>query len=460
MSRKYAVVDLETTGGIPKRDKITEIAIIVFDGHNVINEYQSLVNPERSIPPEITRITGISNDMVEDAPFFYEIAKDVITLLEGCIFVAHNVRFDYNFLKEEFKSLGFTFTKRHLCTVRLSRKAFPQLKSYSLGSLIKYFNISVNNRHRAYDDAMATTVLLKKIFEAQDTKTEVTELVNKSIKLTKLPSGLNEEDVFKLPEDCGVYYFYNQNKDIVYIGKSINIQKRIKQHFSKHTRKTDKLFNSVCEISYELTGNELISLIYESYEIKKHLPPINKAQKTKYYKYAVIQSEDKSGYFQYKVVSVSKASDNALSLYGSKKNALNHIEYVSELYSLCHKINNIDKSKFQCFNYGIQKCSGACIGEEPPLYYNEKFNLSLNEMNKMFDSDFIIIDEGREKNEKSVILIEGGHFKGYGFIDTNDIKYGIEELKESIKYMNINPEADNLIRNHLWSNPQTEIKYL
>ena len=149
MAQNYAVVDLETTGGIPKRDRITEIAIIVFDGENIVREYQSLVNPERMIPPHITRITGISNDMVEDAPKFYEIAKDIIETIGNAIFVAHNVRFDYQFLREEFRSLGFTFTKRKLCSVRLSRKAFPGLKSYTLGNLIKYFKIEVKNRHRA-----------------------------------------------------------------------------------------------------------------------------------------------------------------------------------------------------------------------------------------------------------------------------------------------------------------------
>jgi len=186
MKRKFAVVDLETTGGIPKRDKITEIAIIVYDGEKIIAEFQSLINPERSIPANITRITGISNDMVADAPKFYEVAKQVVEYTEGCIFVAHNVRFDYQFLVREFKQLGYTFTRRNLCTVKLSRKAFPGLHSYSLGNLIRYFKISVENRHRAYDDAWATTILLGKIFEQQENKKDVQQLVSDSIKLTKL----------------------------------------------------------------------------------------------------------------------------------------------------------------------------------------------------------------------------------------------------------------------------------
>ena len=458
MSRKYAVVDLETTGGIPKRDKITEVAIIVFDGEKIIDKFTSLINPERSIPPQITSITGITNDMVEDSPKFYEVAKQVIEILDGCIFVAHNVRFDYNFLKEEFKSLGFTFTKRNLCTVRLSRKAFPGLKSYSLGNLIKYFKIEVNARHRAYDDAFATTILLEKIFAQQDTQKEVQDLVDSSIKLTKLPTGLPENAVLELPEECGVYYFSDKGNELIYIGKSKNIQKRAKQHFSKHTRKTDKLFNQVASIHFELTGSELISLILESYEIKKHLPSINKAQKTRHYKFAVIKDSDKSGYFKYKVVSSAK-TENALSFYGSRKSALSNIESVGEVFNLCHKINDIDKATSTCFNYGIEKCQGACIGEEPPLYYNERFEESLLAINKMFDQNFYIIDEGRQDDERSIVLVEDGHFRGYGYIDVNDIKYGIEELKEAIKYVPINPEVDNIIRHYMWSHEKLEVNF-
>ena len=189
-TRKYAIVDLETTGGLPKRDKITEIAIILHDGSKILDEYQTLVNPERSIPPSITRITGISNEMVEKAPKFYEVAKRVIEMTEEAIFVAHNVRFDYQFLRHEFRSLGYTFTRRNLCTVRLTRKAFPNIKSYSLGSLIRYFGIEVVHRHRAYDDAKATAIVLEKVFDKQNGSQGVKDLVDQSLQLTRLPSCL------------------------------------------------------------------------------------------------------------------------------------------------------------------------------------------------------------------------------------------------------------------------------
>ena len=176
-----------------KRDKITEIGIVLYDGNKIIKTYQTLVNPGRSIPPEITRITNITNDMVADAPFFYEVAKDVVELTEGTIFVAHNVRFDYSFLKEEFSSLGYTFTKRQLCTVRLSRKAFPGLKSYSLGNLIRHFDINVSARHRALDDALATTELLENILNQDYAEANIDQIVNAGIKSSKLPKEITLE---------------------------------------------------------------------------------------------------------------------------------------------------------------------------------------------------------------------------------------------------------------------------
>jgi len=456
MKRIYAVVDLETTGGIPKRDKITEIAIILYDGDKVIDSYQTLVNPERSIPPSITRITGIDNAMVADAPRFFEVAKKVIEMTEGTIFVAHNVRFDYQFLREEFRSLGYTFTRRNLCTVRLSRKAFPRLKSYSLGNLIRYFKIEVNNRHRAYDDAYATTILLDKIFKEQGDREDVKALVNEGLQLTKLPKALKPSDIENLPEACGVYYFSDHKGFVIYIGKSINIKERAKQHFSKQTKKTDKLFHKVADISYEITGSELASLLKESKEIKDVQPEINKIQKTRNYNYAVIKATDKSGYFYYKVAKADKA-ETPLSFYGARKSALSHIEQIGEHLLLCHKVNKIDRSSNTCFNYELQKCYGACIGEEPPFEYNQRFDESLTYMNRLFEENFIVLEEGRSPSEKAVFLVEEGHYRGYGYIDVADAQYGIEELKEAIKYETVNPEADLILRNYIWSHDTIEL---
>jgi len=275
LKKKYAIIDIETTGGRASREKITEIAIVLHDGEKILDTYETLINPERPIPAMITRLTGITSDMVKDAPKFYEVAKKIVEMTEGAIFVAHNVRFDYSFIKEEFRSLGYTFSKRQLCTVRLSRKAFPGLRSYSLGKLIKHFRIKVNDRHRAMADTMATVQLFEMILKQDNSFDTVQDMVNMSVKEALLPENLTMDRLHALPEECGVYFFHNKKGRVVYVGKSINIRKRVMQHFSKVTEKANKL-QQVYDISYELTGSELVALLYESQLIKQLAPSINR----------------------------------------------------------------------------------------------------------------------------------------------------------------------------------------
>ena len=235
MSKRYAIIDVETTGGRAVRDKITEIAIVLHDGEQVLDSFESLVNPECPIPYGITELTGISNEMVADAPRFYEIAKRVVEMTEGAVFVAHNVRFDYSFVQEEFKRLGFTYTRKQLCTVRLARKAFPGLRSYSLGNLIRTLNLNAGARHRAMGDTLATVDLFERIMRLENGKSEAGDLINLGIKEALLPGALSLEKIHSLPQECGVYYFHDQYGQVVYVGKSINIQKRVASHFAKKT---------------------------------------------------------------------------------------------------------------------------------------------------------------------------------------------------------------------------------
>jgi DNA polymerase-3 subunit epsilon len=172
----YSIIDIETTGGMARNEKITEIAIYVFDGENIVDEYSSLINPERPIPYNITALTGISNEMVAESPKFFEIAKDIIEKTENTTFVAHNVAFDYGFIKQEFKSLGYNFHRPKLCTVKLSRKLIPGLPSYSLGNLCKSLNINITDRHRAAGDAKATVELFKMLLDAGKHKQGVLDL--------------------------------------------------------------------------------------------------------------------------------------------------------------------------------------------------------------------------------------------------------------------------------------------
>ena len=293
---QFAVIDIETTGGNATNNKIIEIAVVVHDGQKVIKTWESLINPETYIPSGITELTGITQSMVADAPKFYEIAKELIEVTENTIFVAHNVRFDYSFIKSAFSDLGYTFTRKQLCTIQLSRKIFPFLPSFGLSAISQHLNIHNPDRHRAMGDAMTTAKLMELIFKEVNAVEVIDDLVNMGIKESKLPNNLSLQDIQSLPDTCGIYYFKNENGNIVYIGKSKNIQKRVASHFSDYTEKASKLQRLVYDIDFEETGSELASLILESYQIKKIMPEVNKAQRAKSYQYIVFSYLNNQGY--------------------------------------------------------------------------------------------------------------------------------------------------------------------
>lgn len=460
--KNYAIVDIETTGGMPHRDRITEIGIVIFDGEKVLDSYETLINPERSIPHQITQITGITNDMVAEAPKFFEVAKKIVEMTEGHILVAHNVRFDYGFLKEEFKSLGFTFTRKQLCTVRLSREKLPGLKSYSLGNIIRHFDIKVKARHRALDDALATAELMKIIFSKTDPTETIKMMINKGIKESKLPKGVTMDYLQSLPESAGVYYFRNDYDAIVYIGKAINIQKRVMQHFSKVTKKAEKLARMVAQIDYVETGSELVALLHESAEIKAHKPEVNKAQRNSSYPYFIHKYFDDQGYIKFEIlkdtIKNAKGKD-IVGYYKSIPSAKSHLNSTLHNYELCQTKVGLNQKEGSCFYVTIGKCHGACTGLESAEDYNERAEESLYYLKKVFDENLVIIESGRTADEVAVILVENGHYLGYGYMDKSDSKLGIEEIKEAIDYKKSNPETNGIVRNYLNGEKRKTIRF-
>src|SRR5690606_28725980 len=218
-SRKYAIIDVETTGGSPRIERLTEIAIAIHDGEKVIDSFESLLNPERTIPSFIQRLTGITDEMVEDAPYFYEIARKIVEMTEGCIFVAHNVKFDYMFIRSEFERLGYSYQRRQLCTKQLSKKLFPEIGRYSLDRLISFFNIQTDVRHRAMADVQATVKVFDQLIRADQDHGYFTHQINQGVKLSKLPGAIHIDDVHRIPESSGIYYFFGQNDHLLYVGK-------------------------------------------------------------------------------------------------------------------------------------------------------------------------------------------------------------------------------------------------
>jgi DNA polymerase-3 subunit epsilon len=448
----YTLVDIETTGGMSNRDRITEIAMVRIKNGEIIDRFESLINPERSIPTEITRITGITNDMVENAPRFYEVAKEIVEFTEDAIFVAHNVRFDYNFIREEFKSLGYTFSKKVLCTVKLSRKAFPGLRSYSLGNLIQHFGISVENRHRAMDDVLATFDIFRRILTGAQREEDIENMLNGGIKEFNLPGNITMDYIHSLPEEPGVYYFYNVHGTVIYVGKSVNIRSRIFQHFGTIDSKTEKLSKLSHSISYELTGNELIAMLLESGEIKSLRPEINKAQRTREYPYFIYSYVDPSGFLCFDYDRTGKKNEKnkeILSFTATKQGAKSGIYQVAKTFGLCLGKCSLNECGTDCFYVHSGECAGASVLAEGPDEYNERAHEARQQLCKIFREDFFLVAEGRSAGEKSLILVQDGHYRGYGYISADSMDYGFEEWMEAIDFVKPTPEYDRIVSRYI-----------
>ena len=453
MDKIYAIIDIETTGGRAVRDKITEIAIVLHDGHKVIDSYETLINPEVPIPYGITELTGITNEMVAGAPRFYEVAKKIVEMTEGAIFVAHNVRFDYSFIQEEFKKLGYTYTKPQLCTVRLARKAFPGYSSYSLGNLIQVMNLKAGDRHRAMGDTLATLDLFERILAREHTEKDIRQMVNLGVKESLLPKNFTIEKLHSLPEDCGVYYFHDEAGDVVYVGKSINIKKRIAEHFSVKTDKAAKLQHAVHDVSWEVTGSELIALLLESHEIKRLLPTVNRAQKTREYPYAIHTWHNQLGYLCFDVAKTTVKTRkilNIVSTYPKLAHAKGWLKMAQKKYGLCLRHCHLEDRNGACFDYHLQRCQGACIGKEPAEAYNERALSALEALDESFlEPNFFILDKGRIPEENAVVLVEEGEYRGYGFADLSDMNGQLDELRDVISPFENNPEVRRILRRFL-----------
>lgn len=418
MPTKYAVIDIETTGGLPKRDKIIEIGIVLYDGEKETGRYETLIDPGYSIPPQITRLTGITGAMVADAPKFYEVARDIVEWTKDAVFVAHNVRFDYNFIREEFARLGYTYTRKQLCTKRLARKAIEGLRSYSLESLIHYLGIQVRHRHRALDDAYAASMVLDHVFKQRASQEYAYDLIHQGVRESRLPASLNLEYLHSLPEACGIYFFHNAAGDVIYVGKSINIRDRILQHFADHTPKATALQQQVDSISFEITGSELLALLRENEEIKKIKPEINRLLRKKELPVGLYGSTGPDGFIRYEIhkVPVSDPEYQLIKKFSTAANARSFLTASMERYQLCAKYTGLEKPGGPCFNYHIGKCAGACIGQETAQSYNQRSKLLQDKMIHPGES-FIVYEPGRSHGEITQLWFDKGVCIGYAHLD-------------------------------------------
>ncbi|NPA37905.1 MAG: GIY-YIG nuclease family protein [Chlorobi bacterium] len=455
----YTIVDIETTGGSRKHGKITEIAIYKFNGQAIVGEFVSLINPEKYIPSNITQLTGITNEMVEDAPKFYEVAKQIVEITEGTVFVAHNAPFDYNFLKAEFESLGYDFDRQTLCTVKLSRNLLPGYRSYSLGNLCEELGIKNDARHRAAGDALATVELFK-ILLKQNNGIILPDDPYARFSADSLHPMLSIERLKMLPEKTGVYFLHNEDGDVLYIGKSKNIRRGVLAHFGNpKTKKGVELKQKTADISYFITGSELVALLMESEEIKRYKPPYNRAQRKRRVSFGLYSYFDRKRYHRL-MIKKNSGLDTPLASFETMKEATNKLfDWVDE-FELCQQLCGLyDGGRNGCFRYGLKQCNGACVGEEPAEVYNTRVEKLLQELSCRFNNA-VIIDKGKNRDDVSLVVIENGTYLGYGWMEKDNPVSSAKEFKEFIEPMEDNRDVRKIISGYLKSNkPEKIIEY-
>lgn len=391
--------------------------------------------------------------MLKNAPKFYEVAKRIVEITEDCIIVAHNAEFDYRILRTEFKRLGFPYKRKTLCTVELSQQLMPEQESYSLGKLTRALGIPVSDRHRANGDAMATVKLFKLLLNKDSNKSIITD--NVKVHVAAKMSENHLQIIEGLPAITGVYYMHDEQGQIIYIGKSKNIKHRVNQHLTNTSSKSKKLQLLVRSVSHEATGSELVALLKESEEIKRIKPKFNRALKRKRFTHGLYSFTDENGYLNLKVEHILPKK-TYITTFGNLQSAKSFMEKMLEKYSLCQKLTGISSTKSNCFNYSIKKCKGACILEESA----EDYNLRVQEFidhNSYSDRNMAIVDQGRAIDERSVIYIKDGVFKGLGFTELNYQINNSKVLESIISPMENNRDTQHIIQSYLRKHTRAKV---
>lgn len=449
----YAVVDIETTGSYAAGNGITEIAIVIHDGKKVRHVYETLVNPQKPIPYFIQRLTGIDPDMVADAPLFSEVAGHVFELLHDKVFIAHNVNFDYSFLKHHLADEGYELNTKKMCTVRLSRKILPGLKSYSLGKLCHQVGISLTNHHRAGGDAKATAELFTMLVE-NDKAGVINEMLKGRNKEQYLPPNVPVEQVNSLPPVPGVYYFYNAKGKIVYVGKAVNLAKRVKSHFSnnKPNKQKQEFLREIYKIKYTECATDLMAHILESAEIRRLWPSHNRSQRGYLPRFGLFVYEDNKG-FKRLGIEKNKLYYKPVYTFNTLIEGHNRLRELVHEFGLCARLCNLIKLDDCTESIYAEYCEGACCGEETMNEYNSKVATAVNSIQQQLPT-FALVDKGISDKEQSCILVKQGTFFGMGYIAGDHQMTDIETLEQNLEPYQDNDYIRNLVFRHAAENPE------
>lgn len=439
----YAIVDIETTGSYAAANGITEISIHVFDGTSVVEKFETLVNPGQPIPHYIQSMTGITDEMVSNAPAFGDVAEKIYALLHDRIFIAHNVNFDYSFIKGHLKEAGFDLNVKKLCTVRLSRKIFPGLPSYSLGNLCRSLGIEITRRHRAGGDTAATVQVFRSLL-ANDREEHIIKSLQRNSKESILPPHVPKSHFDQLPYGPGVYYFHNEKGKVVYVGKARNIRYRVNSHFSNNSesRQKQRFLQHVHAISYQLCGTELMACVLESAEIKKKWPAFNSSQKRWEDVFGIFAFEDRQGYLRLGIDKNRKRLNPVITFHYLVDGQAMLRKLVRE-FELCPKLCFLQKDPGPCEALDNGTCRGACEQSESAAEYNARVNRAIEALRAQ--PSFAIIDKGLNGDDLSCILVWEGKFYGMGYIPGDLPVNDPDSLKDLLTAYPLNSYIQNLV---------------
>src|SRR5690554_1418680 len=434
----YAILDIETTGGKYNEEGITEIAIYKFDGHEIVDQFASLINPERPIQPYVVKLTGITNEMLVRAPKFYQVAKRIIEITEGCILVAHNALFDTRILREEFSRLGYDFQRESLCTVELSQKLLPNLPSYNLEKLTKYLGIPLVNRHRAQGDAQATVALFKLLLSKDTAKNIISQTLKTNEKLPPEPRLIAMAE--RAPSKVGIYFLYNIQNRIIYIGRAKNIRKRLLQHFTYDNRKSKRLQKEVASVSFELTGNELIARLAELEAVRATKALYNRRPNgKKIYTHQLSLKKEKDGYLYLELIPADGRKSPILT-FNNFSEAVDTLETLSQDNAICLKKTNLKNPNH------ISKCCN-----EDVTTYNQTIHKFIEEKS-LYKKNALLLLNGRNVEERSVIWVARGKVKGFGFFNLNHQITKSDILNNILNTVSDVPNATHIVQQYLLKN--------
>ena len=378
------LLDCETTGGKAIYHRIIEIGLIVIEDGKVIETWQTFIDPKVALPPFIQRLTGITPVMVDGAPAFFDIAEELLSKLKGRTLVAHNARFDYSFLKNEFERAGYSYNAKPLCSVKFSRNLYPQFKRHGLSQIISRFDLAIENRHRALDDAKMIYQFFQKS-SALFSDDEIAATCAMLQKRSSLPTLLDAKEIEKLPNSAGVYYFYDEKGTLLYVGKSVNIRNRVMSHFSSDYKnpKDLRMSTKIAHVDFEQTPSDFGAQIRESNQIKALSPFYNRRLRKvrKLFQYRSV--EDENGYLRLNIEVIETEDtriEQQFGLFRSSRQASKQLEKLAGQYFLCHKLLGLEgdrNSRDPCFRVQLKKCFGACNGSESAANYNERMNTAL-----------------------------------------------------------------------------------